>query len=180
MPVEFLVLMIFGSWILVESAPMPVLWSTKSFLPIAFWFLNYIMFMPVCDMFRWFVPIPIFEETDISILLPRLTPDKLDGSMFSFLFCCVWICDELLLLEPRLQMPFNIYFFCAMPELILLITLLTPPTLWRFELEGSPDPDLLGLSLDDLCPAPIILLMASSAVVESPPMFECDWFTITF
>lgn len=103
------------------------------------------MLIPVCDMFRWFVPIPIFVDTDMSMLLPRLT--RFDGSMFSFLFGCMFV--VLPLLDPRLQIPFSICFFWAMPELILLITLLTPPTRCKLEFEGRPEPDRLGLSFDD-------------------------------
>ncbi len=83
------------------------------------------------------------------MLLPRFTYVMFEGSMFSFL----WPCRPgvLPLLDaPRLQIPFSIYFFCAIPELILLMILLTPPPLYMLEdYEGIPEPDLLVLSLLD-------------------------------
>ena len=44
------------------------------------------MFMAVCDMFRWLVPIPIFDDAPKSILCPRLLITRFEGSIFSFLF----------------------------------------------------------------------------------------------
>ena len=134
------------------------------------------MLMPVYDMFRWFVPMPILDDAEMSMLWPLLAVAMFDGSIFSFLFWCS--CAELPVLEPLLQMPFSICFFCAMPELMLLITLFTPPTRYRFVFGGMPEPDLLDLlSLDDLpCPA-IILAMESSP--ESTTL-ECAWLPKIF
>ena len=124
--------------------------------------------MPVCDILRWLVPMPILVDAPgMSMLYPLFT--MLDGSMFSFLFWC--ITDVFPWLDPLLQIPFSIYFFCAMPELILLMILLTPLPLCRFEDVGMPDPDLLVRSFADFLPPFIILCFDSSAV---SPIFGYD------
>lgn len=178
-------LIIIGGYMCWEASwPMPVDWSTNSPFVVGFilftdcwqstfeicgylYLLNSPSVMsPTSD---GLFPSPNFEEPPMSMLCPLF--EKFDGSMFSFLFKCM---PELLVLveAPRLQMPLSIYFFWAIPELMLLIMLLTPPNLCIPEVDGIPEPDLVVLSFDFWL-ALISLLMFASSLRSA--MFVWEW-----